>query len=43
MTRYNSLNAELPNSQLIKMKSGIKTGTVVTLKISSKIFHINCH
>ena len=33
MTRYNTLNTKLPNSQLNKLKSGIKNGTEVTLKI----------
>ena len=35
MTQYRTLNAELSNSQLNKLKSGIKNGTEVTLKISS--------
>ena len=37
MTQYNTLNLKLSNSQLNKLKSGIKNGTEVTLKISSKI------
>ena len=37
MTQYNTLNVKLSNSQLIKLKSGIKTGTEVTLKISSNV------
>ena len=35
MTQYNTLNAKLSNSQISKLKSGIKNGTEVTLKISS--------
>ena len=31
MTQYNTLNVEWPNSQLNKLKSGIKNGTKVTL------------
>ena len=34
MTQYNTLNVKLFNSQLNKLKSGIKNGTEVTLKIS---------
>ena len=37
MTRYNTLNIKLSNSQLNKLKSGIKNNTEVTLKISSNI------
>ena len=37
MTQYNTLNVKLPNSQLNKLKSGIKNGTEVTLKISSNV------
>ena len=37
MTQYNTLNVKLSNSQLNKLKSGIKHGTEVTLKISSNI------
>ena len=37
MTQYNTLNAKLSNSQLNILKSGIKTGTEITLKISSNI------
>ena len=33
MTQYNNLNAKLSNSQLNKLKSGIKNGTEETLKI----------
>ena len=35
MTQYNTLNVKLSNSQLNKLKSGIKNGTEVTLKISA--------
>ena len=31
MTKYNTLNVKLSNSQLNKLKSGIKYGTGVTL------------
>ena len=37
MTQYNTLNVKLSNSQLIKLKSGIKNSTEVTLKISSNV------
>ena len=33
MTQYNTLNVKLSNSQLNKLKSGIKNGSEVTLKI----------
>ena len=33
MTHYNTLNVKLSNSQLNKLKSEIKSGTKVTLKI----------
>ena len=32
MTEYNTLNVKLSNSQLNKLKSGIKKGTEVTLE-----------
>ena len=35
MTQYNTLNVKLSNSQLNKLKSGIKNGTEVTLNLSS--------
>ena len=35
MTKYNTLNIELSNLQLNKLKSGIKNGTEVTLNFSS--------
>ena len=37
MTQYNTLNAKLCNLQLNKLKSGIKNGTEVNLKISSTV------
>ena len=37
MTQYNTLNVKLTNLQLNKLKSGIKNGTEVTLKISSNV------
>ena len=37
MTQYNTLNIKLSNSQFNKLKSGIKNGTEVTLKLSSNI------
>ena len=37
MTQYNTLNVRLSNSQLNKLKSGIKNATEVTLKISSNV------
>ena len=37
MTRYNPLNVKLSNSQFNKLKSGIKSGTDVTLKFSSNV------
>ena len=37
MTQYNTLNVKLFNSQLNKLKSGIKNNAEVTLKISSNI------
>ena len=33
MTQYNTLNVKLSKLQLIKLKSGIKNGTEVPLKI----------
>ena len=35
MTQYNTLKVKLSNSQLDKLKSGIKNGTEVTSKLSS--------
>ena len=37
MTKYNTLNVKLSNLQINKLKSGIKNGTKVTLKISSNV------
>ena len=33
MTKYNSLNVKLSNSELNKLNSGIKIGTQVTLNL----------
>ena len=37
MTKYNTLNVKLSNSQLNKLKSAIKNGTGKTLNLSSNI------
>ena len=37
MTQYNTINLKLSNSQLNKLKSGIKNGTEVTLNFSSNV------
>ena len=37
MTQYNTLNVTLCNSQLNKLKSGIKNGTEVTLNLLSNL------
>ena len=37
MTRYNTLNVKWSNLQLNKLKSGIKNGAEVTVKISSNV------
>ena len=37
MTQYNTLNAKFSNSQLNKLKSGIKIGNNLTLKFSSNV------
>ena len=37
MTQFNTLIVKLSNSQLNKLKSGIKNGTAVTFKLSSNI------
>ena len=37
MTQYNTLNVKLPNSQLNKLKSGIKNRTEVTWSLSSNL------
>ena len=38
MNQYNILNVKLSNSQLNKLKAGIKNGTTVTLNSSSNLF-----
>ena len=37
MTQYNTVNVKLSNSQLNKLKSGIKNNAEVTLKVSSNV------
>ena len=37
MTQCNTLNVKLSNLKLNKLKSGIKDGTKVTLKLSSNV------
>ena len=37
MSQYNTLNVKLSDSQIDKLKSGIKNGTEVTLKLSSNV------
>ena len=37
MTKYNTLNVKLSNSQLHKLKPEIKNGTEVTLNLSSNL------
>ena len=37
MTRYNTLNVKLSNSQLNKSKSGIKNSSEVTWNLSSNV------
>ena len=37
MTQYNSSNVKLPNSQLNKLKSAIKNGADVILRLSSNM------
>ena len=37
MTQYNILNLKLSNSQLNKLKSGLKFGIGVTLNLSSNV------
>ena len=37
MTQYKTLNVILSNLQLSKLKSGTKSGTQVTLKLSSNV------
>ena len=38
MSQYNTLTIKSSKSQLNKLKSGIKNGTEVTLKLSSNVF-----
>ena len=40
MSQYNSLNTNLPNSQLSKLKSGTKKNTKVALSLSSNVLGI---
>ena len=37
MTQYNTVNVKLSNSQINRLKSGIRNGTEVTSKISSNV------
>ena len=37
MSQHSTLNVKLSNSKLTKLKSGIKNGTEVTLKLSSNL------
>ena len=37
MTQYNTLSIKLSNSQLNKLKYGTKSGTEVTLQLSSNV------
>ena len=37
MTQYNIINVTLSNSQLSKLKSGVKDGTEVTLNLASNV------
>ena len=37
MNQYNTLNVNLSNSQLNKLKSGTKTNAAVTVKITSNV------
>ena len=37
MTQYNTLNVKLSNSQLNKLKAGIKNNNEVTSKLSSNV------
>ena len=41
MTQYNLLNVNLSTSQRNKLKSGIKNGTEVVLKISSNVVGVS--
>ena len=37
MNQYNNLNVKLSNSEINKLKSGIKNGTEATLDLSSNV------
>ena len=37
MTQYNIINVTLSNSQISKLKSGVKDGTEVTLNLASNV------
>ena len=37
MTQYKNLKVKMSNSQLIKLKLGVKNGIDITLKISSNV------
>ena len=37
MTQYSIINVTLSNSQLSKLKSGVKDGTEVTLNLASNV------
>ena len=41
MTQYSTINVELPNSQLNKLKSGMQNGIEVTLNLSSNVIGIS--
>ena len=43
MIQYNTLNITLSNTKIKKIKSGIKNGTEVTLKLSSNVVGIFLH
>ena len=43
MNQYNTLHVKVSNSQINKLKSGIKNGTEVTLKISSNVVDDSNH
>ena len=38
MAQFNTLNVKLSNSHINRLKSGIKNGTEVILKVSSNVF-----
>ena len=43
MTQYNTINVKFPNQQINKLKSGIKNGTEVTLKLSLNAIGDDCN